>query len=273
MFRADQAVSPSRMKVNSNKKTKKHPNTESLPIHSQDENVTKMINNFIGRVERSVVINNPVETEIRVINQNNKLKSSVFMPNTKNKNTRKLTNINSVVLSTAVLKIPQIETNIEKIIDSTLPIKYEAYTVAELAKAPLFVQFEIDDRNSLTFYWHELKNGHEILNLFFYKSISTPFHIRLTILFISLSMRLCLSAMFFSDSYIKEQTDYKNKFGPEYTGWGYTFTNDILRILWPMLISVIAKNILNLFILMSKEKLLMMNKFFAGGTIRIKETM
>ena len=86
-------------------------------------------------------------------------------------------------------------------------------------------------------------------------------------------MRLCLSAMFFSDSYIKEQTDYKNKFGPEYTGWWYTFTKDILRIVWPMLISVTVKNAMNACILMSREKLLEMNKFFSGESVRIKEAM
>jgi hypothetical protein len=179
-------------------------------------------------------------------------------------------NIKSPVLQ---LKSPQLKPPKKVNLESSLPKRIHAYTVAELSKAPLFFQFEIDDRNSFTFYWHELKNNHEILNLFYYKSISTPFHIRLTILFISLSMRLCLSAMFFSDSYIKEQTDYKNKFGPESTGWWYTLTNDILRILWPMLISVLIKNIMNLFILMSREKLLIMNKYFSIENIRIREAV
>ena len=254
-------------------------NTKTQPIHLQDKNVTRMINNFIGRVTKPVN-NYSIKDEIRgvnvnvPINNNNTIAKDILNPSTSPAKYKNMSNINSIVFNSHLQNTPsEIQHPIRQVINSTLPYKNLAYTVAELSKAPLFVQLEIDERNSFTFYWHELKNGHEILNLFFYKSISTPFHIRLTILFISLSMRLCLSAMFFSDSYIKEQTGYKDKFGPEYTGWWYTFTNDILRILWPMLISVTLKNVMNVCILMSKEKLLEMNKFFAKESIKIEEAM
>ena len=250
-------------------------NNQALPIHKQNDDVTRMVNNFIERATTKPVIRNQLEINKKIYSQSPQLtkniNENVLMPATITKKARKSTNIDSIDIDQNY--IHSIPCEIPQVIESSLPKKNEAYTVAELAKAPLFVQFEIDERNSFTFYWHELKNSHEILNLYFYKSISTPFHIRLTILFISLSMRLCLSAMFFSDSYIKEQTDYKNKFGPDYTGWWYTLTNDILRILWPMLISVTFKNIMNLFILMSREKLLEMNRFFTGGVLRIREAM
>ena len=77
-----------------------------------------------------------------------------------------------------------------KHIKSTLPDKFEAYTVSELAKAPLYTQFDIDERGFFQFYWYEIKTSHELLNLFFYNSILNPFHIRITILVISLSMRI-----------------------------------------------------------------------------------
>ena len=86
-------------------------------------------------------------------------------------------------------------------------------------------------------------------------------------------MRLCLSAIFFSDSYIKEQTGYKNNFGPEYTGWWYTITNDIFRILWPSLITFTFKKIMNLIIIVSKVKKLEMSMFYSGESIKIKEAM
>ena len=230
------------------------------------------MNNFINKATTKPVAYNKLEINTRVATPNT-IVNNVLSPSNSPQKIKQISNFNSAIVSSHLLKTTPLKQPMGEIIGSTLPNGTFAYTVAELAKTPLYVQFEIDDRNSLTFYWHELKYGHEILNLIFYKSITTPFHIRLTILFISLSMRLCLSAIFFSDSYIKEQTDYKNQFGPDYTGWWYTFTNDILRILWPMLISVFAKNLMNIFILLKKEKVLEMNKFFSGGNIRIKEAM
>jgi hypothetical protein len=277
----DSITKPSNITTNNiNNKYRKNP--QALPIRQQDECMTRMVNNFIVRASTvPVVDNNQFEEQMRVVNTNEQIITNnpktfinnIVVQNILPSRMHHISNINSILQTFPTQTNENIQNSNSKLIGSTLPNGTFAYTVAELAKAPLFVQFEIDERNSFTFYWHELKNGHEILNLYFYKSISTPFHIRLTILFISLSMRLCLSAMFFSDSYIKEQTDYKNKFGPDYTEWWYTFTNDILRILWPMLISVVFKNAMNLFILMSKEKLLEMNRFFSGGNIRIKEAM
>ena len=84
-------------------------------------------------------------------------------------------------------------------------------------------------------------------------------------------MRMFFSALFFSDSYIKEQTDYKNKFGPDSTDFLYTFTNDIFRILWPMLITVTIKNILNVSLLMPKDVIVELNKYFTGEANKIKE--
>lgn len=278
ILNAIETKSPDSKKVKFNKNSKNIKNSQILPIHQLDDNTTRMMNNFINKVSNSLVANSQREVKSKVDNTINKLKNinannkNGLIPNTSPRKISYLSNINSNFVSSHLQNNSQLPHPVNKIIDSTLPNGTVAYTVAELAKAPLYVQFEIDDRNSFTFYWHELKNGHEILNLYFYKSITTPFHIRLTILFISLSMRLCLSAMFFSDSYIKEQTGYKDKFGPDYTGWWYTLTNDILRILWPMMISVVFKNVMNLFILLKKEKVLKMNQFFKGN-IRIKEAM
>ena len=186
---------------------------------------------------------------------------------------RKFKNNNSTKVINIIQNNAQVEPFTQKVIESNLPKSNLVYTPAELAKAPNFTQFEIDNRTSFTFYLHELQNSHELLNLYFYKSISDPFHIRLSNLFISLSIELCISAMFYSDSYIKMQYEYKLKYGPEYTGFWYTLTDEFMRVFWPLLITMILNKIMSIFNHVSEEKKLDMNQFYKEESLKVKEAM
>ena len=67
-----------------------------------------------------------------------------------------MTYINSNTIISPLHKSTQLQHPNNKVIGSTLPNGTLAYTVAELAKAPLFVQFEIDDHTSRSVLFEEV---------------------------------------------------------------------------------------------------------------------
>ena len=141
--------SPNKIKVNKDKK--------KLSIHTQEENNSRMVNNFVIKDNRPGINSNQFEeVELREVNPNTKLNNkgniiadNVLTPETITKKTRKLT-ANSILLSSPIQSNTLINHPMLKVIDSTLPRQNKAYTIEELNKAPLFVQFEIDQRSLLT---------------------------------------------------------------------------------------------------------------------------
>jgi len=182
-------------------------------------------------------------------------------------------NKNNLIIGNFTKKVKGRElqlTTIENIkIKSTNPSPTKIIVSSAMNALPILLQLEVDDKSFQKFYWYELLYNHEILNLFFYFSIINPFFIRFTILFISVSLKLGVSALFYSDSYIKESNEFKSKNG-ENTDWIFVFTVQFMRILWPILITIFVKNILNLIILIPKDLNTEMKDFFNGSPINIR---
>lgn len=155
-------------------------------------------------------------------------------------------------------------------IKSTKPTPTQIVVASAMNSLPILLQLEVDDKNFLKFYWYEILYNHEIFNLFFYFSIINPFFIRFTILFISVSLKLGVSALFFSDSYIKESNEYKNKNGGENSDFIFVFTVQFMRILWPILITIFIKNLLNFIILIPKDLNKEMKEYFNGSPMNIR---
>lgn len=166
-------------------------------------------------------------------------------------------------------KINSIKNKNDKII-STKPTPTKIVVASAMNSLPILLQLEVDDKNFLKFYWYEILYNHEVFNLFFYFSIINPFFIRFTILFISVSLKLGVSALFFSDSYIKELNEYKNKNGGDNSDFIFVFTVQFMRILWPILITIFIKNLLNFIILIPKDLNKEMKEYFNGSPINIR---
>ena len=142
--------------------------------------------------------------------------------------------------------------------------KIHAYTFAEISKLPIEKQLKIENRTIFTSYWIEIKRTHEIINLFFYYSIVNPISIRITMAFFSISIKLCSSALFFSDQYIKQLAKIKVEKGEEAESVWYTLSNQFWRIFWPMFISIIMKNLINLIIIIPKPLINELNEYLVS---------
>ena len=62
-----------------------------------------------------------------------------------------------------------------------------------------------DKRGFWRFYWDSLLIRHDFLKAFVYKSVLTPFYIRIILFFLSMSVAFALNAIFYSDSFISEK--------------------------------------------------------------------
>jgi len=133
-------------------------------------------------------------------------------------------------------------------------------TVNDFTKTPFKTQLEIDKRGFFKYYWDEVKYNHEFLNLFFYFSIINPHFIRISLFFLSLTLKLGISCLFFSDYYIKQQNQYKTMFGSNSTNGFFVFTQQFMRTLWPMFFSVLIKNLVNMLLFMPKKYIIELNE-------------
>lgn len=156
-------------------------------------------------------------------------------------------------------------------INSRLPVLTKINNLQQLNSIPILLQIEIDNRKPIVIYYHELIYNHEILNLIYYNSVINPFFIRLTTLVLCLLLKLGTSSLFFSDSYIKESNDYKKREGEANTAFIFVVTIQIMRVLWPIIITVLVKNILNYTILIPKDVNQEMKKYLIGDYQGLKQ--
>lgn len=272
-------TSENKHRIISHKKTNTASSVKNLlgyedNVQSCNSSKTLKFNNFVNQSKRSSNISCTkitFDNKLYIKPTLNKNEAVVYSLNsTKNVNSlcnpindKNLLSTKRLINQTYSTEISALDTAKSVKIFDKLPKKLIVKTLSEFNKAPIEVQLEIDKSNIMVFYWKEIKSSHEILNLFFYHSILNPFQIRFSLLWLSISIKLGLNAFFFSDSYIKEQSRLKNKYGEEYINFWYTFSKEFLRVFWPMSISILIKNIVNLIVIMPVLYIKELNKYLA----------
>ena len=125
---------------------------------------------------------------------------------------------------------------------------------------PLETQLDIDNRSFCKFFWDNLKVKHNILTLFFYKSIISPLWIRLISLYLEISFEFSLNALFFSTDIIDKQAEKKLEEGFESVGFIYIITEEFMKTFWSVLISNLLCILLNFIIIVPSRYKSELNK-------------
>ena len=98
------------------------------------------------------------------------------------------------------------------------------------------------------FFFDTLKKNHNVLSLFFYKSILNPFWLRLTFLLFEYSIEFNLNALFYTESQIDSETLIRQTEGNTSVNIKYTITKKFFRFFWPALIAFSLKFFLKLIV-------------------------
>lgn len=266
---------------NTNTNNLKHTEIDYNELNSKNNksNVDYRIKNKNPSIKdnNSLLINN-FTSERKMIAVNDKLPvKKLLLNNNKNTNTLKLelakarritigedkkSFIDGIIVNIND-KTTQSKENLKAIIRNQIPNKVLVQTSYDMTKAPIEVQLNIDKSNFFIFFLKEIKNNHEFISLFFFTSIINPFFVRFSVFIFALSIKLGLNALFFSDNYIKEQTSYRLKYGENSTDYWFVISKQMFRVLWPMFISIILKNLINVIIIVPKKHVKELNSYLA----------
>ncbi len=137
---------------------------------------------------------------------------------------------------------------------------------------PIEVQVSIDTRSFCEFFWHVLKIEHNLLNLFFYKSVINPLWKRFTLLLFQTSLDFALNAIFFTSDTINNQAEAKYKEGKDAVGFWFIITNQFWQVFWPVVISILVSTVVNVIVKVPKGYLNELNNYMVTKDLEsIKE--
>lgn len=131
----------------------------------------------------------------------------------------------------------------------------------DLAKLPMAIQVRIDERSIWKFFWENLLVDHEILNMFFVKSLINPVWLRFITAFFQISMDFTLNAIFFTSDYINNQADIKAKEGADAIGFWYTIVNEFWKSFWPVVISLLIMQLVYIIVIIPDKYLRELNDY------------
>lgn len=130
--------------------------------------------------------------------------------------------------------------------DDVLP--HEPKTHADLANLPQILALKYDNRNFIEFFWDQFKEKQEILNLILIKSIKEPFFLRLIRLLFGISLDFAFNTYFFNDTDVDKQAEIKEKEGANAIGFGYVLANELMEMIFALMISMVVVILTNLII-------------------------
>lgn len=142
-------------------------------------------------------------------------------------------------------------------------------TLNDYSKLNENLELDRDNRNCFQYFWDDLKQSQNILNLIFITSIIQPFYIRMLMFSLSMSLEFFLNAFFFSFNSISNQTDYKIKNGKITIIW--KILNELGQSIWPAIITCIIMGFINLFFSASEEDILELKKGLLLNDIKSRD--
>ena len=120
-------------------------------------------------------------------------------------------------------------------------------------------------------YCYELKHGHDVFNLVFYFSIINPHFIRISKLFISISIQFGVSALFYSSFYIEQENKYRKDKDKSGLNFIYVLTDQFGRVFWPAFITIIFKFIAKKIVTPPSSLGLLLNNYLVDDTSKLKQ--
>eukprot|EP00340_Litonotus_pictus_P002594 CAMPEP_0170522680 /NCGR_PEP_ID=MMETSP0209-20121228/8102_1 /TAXON_ID=665100 ORGANISM="Litonotus pictus, Strain P1" /NCGR_SAMPLE_ID=MMETSP0209 /ASSEMBLY_ACC=CAM_ASM_000301 /LENGTH=737 /DNA_ID=CAMNT_0010810315 /DNA_START=3940 /DNA_END=6150 /DNA_ORIENTATION=- len=98
-------------------------------------------------------------------------------------------------------------------------LKKRDLTKNDLSELPLAIAIRVDKRSFWRYFWDDMVETNNFLNLILVKSMMNPFIVRLYAVFVSYSLDFALNALFFTDDYIDGQASHKLENGEDSTGF------------------------------------------------------
>ena len=120
-------------------------------------------------------------------------------------------------------------------------------------------------------YCYELKHGHDVFNIVFYFSIINPHFIRISKLFISISIQFGVSALFYSSSYIEQENKYKTEKDKSGLNFIYVITDQFGRVFWPAFITILFKFIAKKIVAPPSSLSLLLNNYLVDDPKKLKQ--
>lgn len=111
----------------------------------------------------------------------------------------------------------------------------------------------MNKHNCLEYLWDLVKNYIDFINIILISSVIEPFSIRFTRFIFNINLNFALSAVFYFDTYLDDETDIKNS-GKD-PSLSYFIYNQVVKTLWAVLITYLVIFITNLIIMDKKSNL------------------